>query len=70
MKTRFTGILPAIIRQLIALALSAVVVVPMYMVLVNSFKTRREGNLMRRTLPAEWLWENYATVIEQGKLVS
>jgi raffinose/stachyose/melibiose transport system permease protein len=71
MKTnRFTGPAQAALRQIIALALSAAVIVPMYMVLVNSFKTRREGNLMRMTLPAEWLWENYSTVIEQGKLVS
>jgi raffinose/stachyose/melibiose transport system permease protein len=70
MKNRFTGPVQALLRQIIALVLSAAVVVPMYMVLVNSFKTRREGNLMRMTLPSEWLWGNYSTVIEQGKLVS
>ncbi|MDR3145279.1 MAG: carbohydrate ABC transporter permease [Treponema sp.] len=71
MKTnRFTGLVQAALRQIVALGLSAAVIVPMYMVLVNSFKTRREGNLMRMTLPAEWLWENYGTVIEQGKLFS
>ena len=57
-------------RQLLAVFLSITVIVPMYMVVVNSFKTRREGNLMRMSLPSEWLWENYTTVIEQGKLVS
>jgi len=57
-------------RQAIAILLSAIVLVPMYMVLVNSLKTRREGNLMRMSLPTEWLWENYLTAIEQGKLIS
>jgi raffinose/stachyose/melibiose transport system permease protein len=71
MKTnRFTGMVQAALRQILALGLSAAVIVPLYMVLVNSFKTRREGNLMRMALPGEWLWENYSTVIEQGKLVS
>ncbi|MDR2746219.1 MAG: carbohydrate ABC transporter permease [Treponema sp.] len=67
---RLSGLVLAALRQIAALVLSAAVVVPLYMVLVNSFKTRREGNLMRMTLPAEWLWENYSTVIEQGKLFS
>ncbi|MDR1175115.1 MAG: carbohydrate ABC transporter permease [Treponema sp.] len=71
MKTnRFTGPVQAALRQILALVLSAAVIVPMYMVLVNSFKSRREGNLMRMTLPLEWHVENYATVIEQGKLAS
>jgi raffinose/stachyose/melibiose transport system permease protein len=71
MKTnRFAALVPPALRQILALVLSAAVIVPMYMVLVNSFKSRREGNLMRMTLPLEWHWENYATVIEQGKLAS
>ncbi|MDR2629442.1 MAG: carbohydrate ABC transporter permease [Spirochaetaceae bacterium] len=71
MKSRgWIKLVQAVLRHIIALMLSAAVLVPMYMVLVNSFKTRREGNLMHMTLPAEWLVENYSTVIEQGKLVS
>ena len=58
------------LRHLIALLFSASVLVPMYIVLINSLKTRREGNLMSLSFPAEWLWENYLTVIQQGKLVS
>jgi len=69
-KKRAADTLQNTARQLIAIVLSASVLVPMYMVFINSFKTRREGNLMRMSFPAEWLWENYITVIEQGKLVS
>lgn len=67
---RVKPIILACVRQCIAILLSLAVLVPMYMVLVNSFKTRREGNLMRLALPTEWLLENYTTVIEQGKLIS
>ncbi|MDR1948066.1 MAG: carbohydrate ABC transporter permease [Spirochaetaceae bacterium] len=69
-KIESRGFIRAVLSHFIAIILSSTVIVPMYMVLVNSFKPRREGNLMRMTLPTEWLWENYRTVIEQGKLLS
>jgi raffinose/stachyose/melibiose transport system permease protein len=62
--------LMAVMGQLIAVVLCSSVAAPVYMVFVNSLKSRREGNLMRMTLPVQWLWENYRTVAEQGKLAS
>jgi raffinose/stachyose/melibiose transport system permease protein len=58
------------VQQLIAILFSLSIVIPMYMVLINSFKSRREGNLMQLSFPTEWLFENYAIVIEQGKLIT
>jgi raffinose/stachyose/melibiose transport system permease protein len=60
----------SIVKHIIALFLCSTVLIPMYMVFVNSFKTRIDGNQMGLGLPAEWLWRNYLTVVEQGKLVS
>ena len=60
----------AALRQLVALLLSSTILIPMYMVLVNSFKDKRESNRMGLDLPVEWLWENYQHVIEKGKLVA
>jgi raffinose/stachyose/melibiose transport system permease protein len=67
-KIRIRNFIRTLLSQIAAIILSSAVIVPMYMVLINSFKTRREGNLMRMDFPTEWLWENYRTVIEQGKL--
>ncbi len=56
-------------KQLVFLGLSAVVILPFYMVFVNSFKDRNEAARMSLALPTEWLFSNYMEVIEKGKLV-
>jgi len=38
--------------------------------LINSFKTSAEANRMTLSLPTTWVFENYAIVVEKGKLVS
>ena len=45
------------------------VFVPIYLVFVNSLKTRAESSSMGVGLPAVPQWENFATVIEEGNLV-
>jgi raffinose/stachyose/melibiose transport system permease protein len=45
-----------------------IVCVPIYLVFVNSLKTRPEASSMGVGLPAIPQWDNYATVIEEGKL--
>lgn len=44
------------------------VLVPIYLVVVNSLKTRAEAGNMGAGLPGAPQWENFLTVIEQGKL--
>jgi raffinose/stachyose/melibiose transport system permease protein len=53
----------------IVLIISLVVLVPLLVVFLNSFKTQQEANSMSFSLPAEWMVENYLTVIERGKLL-
>lgn len=48
--------------------ISLLVLVPMIVVLLNSFKTQAEANSMSLSLPTEWVFSNYTTVIERGKL--
>jgi raffinose/stachyose/melibiose transport system permease protein len=55
--------------HLIALVVGLLVFVPIYLVLVNSLKTRAESSSMGVGLPAVPQWGNYATVIEEGDLV-
>jgi len=69
MKLKGKFLINAVVRNAIAIFLCSTVIIPLYMVLINSIKTRREGNLMGMSLPSEWVWENYKTVIEQGKLI-
>ncbi len=50
--------------------ISLIVIIPLVVLFLNSFKTSAEANKMTLSLPTEWVFENYTTVIEQGKLVS
>ncbi len=58
-----------LIKQILFLSLSAVVIMPFYLVVINSFKERNEAARMSLALPKKWLFENYLVVIEQGKLI-
>jgi len=69
MKLKSKRLINAVLRNTISILLCSTVIVPLYMVFINSIKTRSEGNLMGMGLPSEWVWGNYKTVIEQGKLV-
>jgi raffinose/stachyose/melibiose transport system permease protein len=57
------------LKHLVALLLCMLVIIPFVIIVINSFKTSREASLMSLQLPTQFMWENYATVIEKGKLV-
>ena len=59
-----------IIVNIIAIFISLIVLIPMVVLFLNSFKTKGESNKMSLSLPKKWILENYKTVIEQGKLIS
>lgn len=59
-----------VIANLASLFISLIVLIPLVVLVINSFKTSAEANQMNLSLPKEWVFENYAIVIEQGKLVS
>ncbi|RED76452.1 carbohydrate ABC transporter permease [Cohnella phaseoli] len=46
-----------------------VILIPFYMILVNSFKGVRESALFGMGLPSEWLFSNYEKVFEQGNIL-
>lgn len=56
--------------NIVALFTSLIVLIPLVVLFLNSFKTQGESNKMSLSLPKEWIFSNYKTVIEQGKLVS
>jgi raffinose/stachyose/melibiose transport system permease protein len=57
------------INNLIASGAGLLVFVPIYLVFVNSLKTRVEASSMSVALPVVPQWQNFASVIDQGKLV-
>ncbi|HRW48296.1 MAG TPA: carbohydrate ABC transporter permease [Caldilinea sp.] len=59
-----------VINHALAAAVSLIMFVPVYLVIVNSLKTKAEASSMGAGLPSALQWENFATVIEKGKLVT
>lgn len=59
-----------IIGNLVTILISLIVIIPLVVLFLNSFKTSGEANRMTLSLPTQWMFENYAKVIEQGKLFS
>lgn len=57
-----------VILNIISLAFSLIVIIPFYVVIINSFKTSTESNRMSINFPTAFHFENYSKVIEQGKL--
>ena len=57
------------------IVMSAVVLVwvgaPLWTIIINSFKTERDAALLDLSLPGEWaVGQNYATVINQGRIAN
>lgn len=59
-----------VIGNLATIFISLIVIVPLVVLFLNSFKTAGEANRMTLSLPTQWMFENYTLVIEQGKLGS
>jgi raffinose/stachyose/melibiose transport system permease protein len=53
----------------LAMLVSLVMFIPIYLVLVNSLKTRVQASSMGAELPTSLQWSNFATVVEKGKLL-
>lgn len=48
---------------------SLIILIPLLMVLVTSFKSYGEANFLSLKLPTEFLFENYIEVFEKGKIL-
>ena len=55
--------------ELIGLVLSLIVLIPFYMLIINSGKTKEEAALVGLSLPTEWNFlKNYAEMFSAGRL--
>ena len=62
--------LHATLAHLAAIGASLVMFIPVYLVAVNSLKSKAEASSLSPDLPTSITWENFVTVIDKGKLVS
>ena len=56
-------------NHLFASGTGLIILAPIYLVFVNALKTRSEASSMGVGLPANPQWQNFSTVIEEGKLL-
>ncbi len=56
------------VNHTIAAVVSLIMLIPIYLVLVNSFKDGIQSRSMGVDLPTSWQFDNYLTVIDEGKL--
>jgi raffinose/stachyose/melibiose transport system permease protein len=59
----------ATINNLMASGAGLIALAPIYLLLTNAFKTKLESDSMSPALPTSLQWGNFATVIDQGRLV-
>ena len=55
-----------LLKHLVCILLCLTVILPFYMVVINSFKSKGEASRMSLALPKEWLFSNYTEVIDFG----
>lgn len=63
-------IIKSLLANVITIFISLIILIPLLVLFLNSFKTQGEANNMSLSLPSTWQFENYKVVIEQGKLIS
>jgi raffinose/stachyose/melibiose transport system permease protein len=62
--------LRSFINNTLAIIVSLIMITPIYLVFVNALKNKVQASSMGVELPSALQWQNFATVIEKGKLVT
>ena len=57
-----------IFKNILAWLVALLVLIPMALIIITTFKTDKESLGMSLTLPTQWIFTNFTTVIEKGKL--
>lgn len=69
MKASKNNKIKAILFEVIMLLVSLVILIPVLMMILGSFKTTTEAVYFNLKLPTEWRFDNYSVVFEKGKIV-
>lgn len=70
MNQKARGKLQALLLELLLILVSLVVLVPIYMMVVGSFKNASEASSFSLALPTVWEPQNYAQVLQSGGILS
>lgn len=57
-----------VVKELLVWLLALLILIPLFLVVINSFKSQAESDVMSLALPKQFLFENYRVVIEKGNL--
>ena len=69
MKSAIKKITPGkIAKNTVAWIISIIMLVPLVLIVINSFKTAQDASTLSLALPEQWDFSNFSTVIERGKL--
>lgn len=58
-----------ILKNILAWVISVIMLIPLALIVVNAFKGDSEAMSLTLSLPKTWVFSNFTTVIEKGKLV-
>lgn len=58
-----------ILKNVLAWVFSLIMLIPLALIVINAFKSDTEALTLTLSLPKEWTFSNFATVIEKGKLL-
>lgn len=58
------------LRTIVIALGSLVIFIPLLLVVLGSFKSPAEAAKLDLSLPSQWLWSNYKTVIVEGRLLN
>jgi len=66
---RIKKIISETLTNILAISISIMMLVPLAIIFINSFKESKDAASMSFSLPKVWVFTNYAVVIKRGKLV-
>lgn len=70
MGARMMRALRGLFSNTLAIVVTLLIVIPVYLIFVNAVKTKAQAASMGVDFPTALQWQNFATVIEKGKLVT
>ena len=59
-----------VLKNVLSWIISLIMLIPLFLIIINAFKSDAEAMTMTLKLPTEWVFTNFAVVIEKGKLLT
>ena len=56
-----------VLKNVLSWIISLIMLIPLFLIIINAFKSDAEAMTMTLKLPTEWVFTNFAVVIEKRK---